>query len=435
MTLDYKGGGIINMLAENQLIEVKIRKSNIEHFLELGYEVKKGDVINVPPQHLKEGSHLHVIVLCDVCKKPMEREYRDYLAKHTYDMDCCTECKYIKSKQTNRVIYGTDNPAQSEEVKEKMKVTNLQRYGVENASSAPEIKQKRSQTFMDRYNCKNPGESKDFQDKQRQTMLARYGVGNPMKSEAIRNKAKQTNLLRYGVESPMQNKEIQARVQETCAERYGVINPFMSDDIKIKIQETLMEKYQVTNPFASDEIKEKIRQTNIKKYGVPYIMQSKEMQEKTKQNNLLKYGVEHVMQNPEINAKARKTMRQNGTCPTSQPQLQLYEMIKDRYPEAELNYPFSTCSLDIFVCIDGVKIDCEYDGYFWHSNQQRDIKRDKYLQSQGFKTLRVRSGHKLPTEEELFSAIDYLVNTEHHFKEIVLSDWKDPQLEDKEVAI
>ena len=29
------------------------------------------------------------------------------------------------------------------------------------------------------------------------------------------------------------------------------------------------------------------------------------------------------------------------------------------------------------------------------------------------------------TAEELFDAIDYLVNTEHHFKEIILSDWKE----------
>ena len=85
---------------------------------------------------------------------------------------------------------------------------------------------------------------------------------------------------------------------------------------------------------------------------------------------------------------------------------------------------FSQCSLDIFIEVNGVKIDIEYDGSYWHQNQQKDIKRDKFLQSHGFKTLRVRSGHLLPNEQELFDAIDYLVSTEHHFKEIVLSDWK-----------
>ena len=98
-------------------------------------------------------------------------------------------------------------------------------------------------------------------------------------------------------------------------------------------------------------------------------------------------------------------------------------MIQKKYPDAVLNYPFSTCFLDIFVCIDDIKIDIEYDCKFFH-NKQRDIKRDKYLQSQGFKTLRIRSGHLLPTEKELFNAIDYLVDTDHIFKEIILSDWK-----------
>ena len=100
-------------------------------------------------------------------------------------------------------------------------------------------------------------------------------------------------------------------------------------------------------------------------------------------------------------------------------------MIKNKYPDAILNYPFSSLSLDIFVEINNVKIDVEYDGWFFHQDKQKDIKRDKYLQSQGFKTLRIRSGHLLPTEQELFDAIDYLVNTEHHFKEIILSDWKE----------
>ena len=75
--------------------------------------------------------------------------------------------------------------------------------------------------------------------------------------------------------------------------------------------------------------------------------------------------------------------------------------------------------------MDSIKIDVEYDGWFWHQDKHKDLKRDKFLQSQGFKVLRVRSGVQLPTEEELFEAIDYLVNTEHHFKEIILSDWKE----------
>ena len=130
------------------------------------------------------------------------------------------------------------------------------------------------------------------------------------------------------------------------------------------------------------------------------------------------------MKNIEIKEKSIKTMYEHGTQKTSTQQLKVYEMIKNKHPDVILNYAFSSLSLDIVVEINNVKIDIEYDGWFFHQDKQKDIKRDKFLQSQGFKTLRIRSGHLLPTEQELFDAIDYLVNTEHHFKEIILSDWK-----------
>ena len=63
-------------------------------------------------------------------------------------------------------------------------------------------------------------------------------------------------------------------------------------------------------------------------------------------------------------------------------------------------------------------------------DKMKDLRRDRFLWSEGIKTLRIRSGILLPTEQELFDAIDYLVNTEHHFKEIILSDWKEKEEEE-----
>ena len=72
---------------------------------------------------------------------------------------------------------------------------------------------------------------------------------------------------------------------------------------------------------------------------------------------------------------------------------------------------------------DEIKIDIEYDGSYWHRDQQCDIRRDKFLRDNGFKILRIRSSHKIPTEKELFSSIEYLLNTDCCFKELILSDW------------
>ncbi len=111
----------------------------------------------------------------------------------------------------------------------------------------------------------------------------------------------------------------------------------------------------------------------------------------------------------------------------------LYKIIEAKYPSSELNKPFDSCFLDIYLCVDGVEIDIEYDGWYWHQDTLRDIRRDKHLQSKGIKVLRIRSGNLLPTEEELFAAIDELVTTDRKFKEIILSDWKQLNNNEQEV--
>lgn len=238
-------------------------------------------------------------------------------------------------------------------------------------------------------------------------------------------KAKDTCMERYGVETHMLVPEIQEKVKNIINFKYGVDNISQSDIVKAKKINTCIKNFGVANPMFSDIIKTKVEETNMERYGCKNPNQNKKIRQKAELTNIKRYGVKNPNQNPIIKAKSMNTMRENCSIPTSSQQIKLYEMIKNKYPSAELNYPFSTCSLDIFVCVNNIKIDVEYDGGYWHQDKQKDIKRDKFLQSQGFKTLRIRSGHKIPTEEELFKAIDYLVNTEHHFKEIILSDWKE----------
>ena len=192
----------------------------------------------------------------------------------------------------------------------------------------------------------------------------------------------------------------------------------------IKQKSIMLKKYGVENPFESEEIKDKIKETVLSKYGVEYFSQTDEHREKTKLTNLSKYGYEYPNQNPLIKAKAIKTFAENGTVPTSSQQIQIHNIVQKKYPEAQLNYPLAPFSLDVFVCIDGVKIDIEYDGSHWHQDPQKDIKRDKIIQSQEIKTIRIRSGRLVPNEQDLFDAIDCLVQTDRRFVEIILSDWK-----------
>ncbi len=246
--------------------------------------------------------------------------------------------------------------------------------------------------------------------KSKKTCIEKYGVENPKQCEEIKQKGIETSLNRYGVEFPMQADVVQKKRKASTLNKYGVLYPAQSEKVRVKMKQTIYDKYGVEYASQSEEVKNKIRRTVKERYGVDYISQSEEIKEKKKNTLIDRYGVYNSFQIDSI--------------PVSSQQMKLHKIIQSRYPSAELNYPHSTCSLDIFVEVKGVKIDIEYDGSYWHQDKQKDIKRDKFLQSQGFKTLRVRSGHLLPTEQELFDAIDYLVNTEHHFKEIILSDWK-----------
>ena len=412
------------MLIPNQLVEVKVIGVTLNHYRNLGYDVNMFDTIMVPPEHLTNGSKCKVDVICDICSKKISRTYKEYLKHHTNDIDTCNKCKTVKSIVTCNERYGVDNPMLSPKIKDKLNQTVWDKYEVKSVSELNSVKEKKRNTCMEHYGVENPGQSQEIKEKSKRTCLDRYGCENPMQNQEVRAKAEQTNLMRYGVKNPNQSDVIREKTKATNLNKYGVENVFQSNEIQNKIAETNLEKYGAENPFASEEIKNKIVATNLQKYGVEYFSQTEEFLIKRGQTNIKRYGYESPMKNIEIKEKSIKTMYEHGTQKTSTQQLKVYEMIKNKHPDVILNYPFSSLSLDIFVEINNVKIDIEYDGWFFHQDKQKDIKRDKFLQSQGFKTLRIRSGHLLPTEQELFDAIDYLVNTEHHFKEIVLSDWK-----------
>ena len=138
------------------------------------------------------------------------------------------------------------------------------------------------------------------------------------------------------------------------------------------------------------------------------------------------YGYESAGKCPELLEKAAQTRLKNGNgITTSTQQIQVKEMLEEIYPDyfSELNYVLSSLFLDIILIVnDEIKIDIEYDGNYWHKDSQKDRRRDEYVKSQGFKILRIRSGHLLPTKEQLVSAISKLING-YTFTEIILKDW------------
>lgn len=197
------------------------------------------------------------------------------------------------------------------------------------------------------------------------------------------------------------------RREHTCTERYGCRNVFQSPDIKAKSSKTMIEKYGADNNLKIPEIREKIKQTCLSRYGVEHISQNKEIMQKAKESAML-------------------TMCANGNCPTSSQQLIIFNMLKSHYGENNvlLNVPCGTCALDVVVKFEYTCINIEYDGAFWHKDQQKDRRRDEFVKTQGYKVLRIKSGKMIPELTDLVDKIERLKNGKHTYGEIVLSDWK-----------
>jgi len=215
--------------------------------------------------------------------------------------------------------------------------------------------------------------------------------------------SKETNQIKYGVDNVMQVQEFKEKHQETCMEKFGTLSPLESKEIFAKTQNTLYEKYGVKSIgeiWTNDAIYQKLVETNTKKFG----------------------GVSPFC-STKIRRKIRQTFFQNGTCATSQKQIDLCEMLKKIYGNCLLNYPCDLTSLDCMVEINNIKFDIEYDGWYWHKDRaEEDRRRNFFVGKQGYKIIRFLAyKDRLPTRDEITKAVDYLLTTNNKFIRIDLS--------------
>lgn len=138
-----------------------------------------------------------------------------------------------------------------------------------------------------------------------------------------------------------------------------------------------------------------------------------------------KYGTDNPMQVQEIAIKVFSSFVNNGnTVSTSKQQQAIYDYLSKKYPKVELNKLVGTFSLDCFMEENTIKIDIEYDGWYWHQDKAKDDRRDSFLKAQGYKVLRIKSGNLLPNFQDLDKAIEILLKEDINYYEIILNDYK-----------
>ena len=133
-----------------------------------------------------------------------------------------------------------------------------------------------------------------------------------------------------------------------------------------------------------------------------------EVKEKNRQRNL-------VFQNSKDQKEAKRNYMLNGGSAytlsfvknPSKPQVELFELVKQLCFCATLNYPVKEVNRVIDIAIPFHKIAIEYDCWYWHQDEEKDIQRQKQIESLGWKFIRYRD--RIPSIMELQSNIVDLI--------------------------
>lgn len=172
-------------------VEIGINYKNIDHFRELGYNVKCSDKIKIKVEELKAQSNIKVKVRCDVCGKEKEIKYQSYQKNTDFgkkEYACCEKCAWKhKNRNTNIIKYGVEVSILNKEIKQKSKDTLIEKYGVDNISKSDYFKETYKNTIKNKYGVDNVFQNEDIKNKSKETMLNKYGVEYNMQREEMKD--------------------------------------------------------------------------------------------------------------------------------------------------------------------------------------------------------------------------------------------------------
>jgi hypothetical protein len=377
-----------------QKIKIKVIPYLIKNLNQKGYKCKYGDEIFIDVKDLCNGSNKIVKVQCDYCNKIFEKEYYKLInQRKNINKDCCKECCHIKNKEATIKKYNVSNIFELEEYQIKAKNMMFEKYGYHHPQQVPEIKEKTKKTCINKYGFEYVGSV-----------------------PSLIEKRKNNNMKKYGVKNTAMLKEVQDKIKKTCIVKYNSTSYFGSEAYK----ECIKKKYNVTHISQSKEIIKKTKMTNINKYGVSSVMKLQYFKDKQKQTCLKKYGVEYVLQHEDIREKQIMYLKEKNKV--SKLQIELFNIILEIFPEAQLEFPFKRYLLDIYLNFNNINLDIEYDCFYWHCKELDDL-RDEYLTKNGFKVLRIKSGSLMPKKEIILQEIELLLNTDKIYGEIILDDY------------
>ena len=166
------------LLSKN--VKIKWNSKIKKHYVDIGYEyTKMGDEFCVNVNDLTKGSHIEVDIECDYCHKIYQKHWNNYINENmnsTIHKDACNNCKTLKAKESNQLVYGCDNVFELEQTKQKILKTNIQKYGVDNPSKSEEIKEKIKKVNIEKYGCEYFTQTDEYKDYIYSYCMGNYGI-------------------------------------------------------------------------------------------------------------------------------------------------------------------------------------------------------------------------------------------------------------------
>ena len=317
---------------------------------------------------------------CVICGESIKIKYASEIPK-----TCSTKCRMELMRRTCEQRYGSRDPGNLPEFREKSKKTCQERYGVDNPSKCPDVAIRIKQTWKQKYGVENVSqldshkkqvseawasksadEILEISNSRRQTCRDRYGVDNPMQSEEIQRKAQETDLIRYGNRHHITSDEVRAKSNDTMIRRYGTIHPNQLEAIQEKRRQTCMIKYGVDHPWKSKEFIENLRLEYERSLG-HWPGQDSGSIAKRKQTNIERYGVPASFLLPENQEKARDAMLKAGHHRISKINKKFQELLNSLGIQSTLEYRIENKFYDI--CVPDRHIVIEIDPTWTHCSE------------------------------------------------------------------
>lgn len=301
---------------------------------------------------------------CQICNDPLvgcnvKSAQKGYEPLICQKKSCKNKLKYIRQSATMMVNHGYSNNFANPEVVQKLKERNIATYG--NA-------------------C--PANNKDIRHAIEQQNLETYGVKHYSSTQECKDKVKSTNLKNLGVEYPMQSDICKKKFKKTCLDNYGVDHPSKSKELQDAKSKRLQELY---GPNYKQVLWGKPNISQMKRSYLHFISKSKVVNPCFTLEQFIECrltGVEDFEFECKRCGKKFMSNWDNGIarpCPycansgISKAESTLHDFVASLVGEVNTyhndRHLLSPLELDVFI--PSKKLAIEYDGLYWHNDEQQ----------------------------------------------------------------